>query len=568
MLTYLNISNYKLIDRLETEFSPGLNVLTGETGAGKSIILGALTTLLSGPAGSDFFRDRELPVVISAAFSPPASSRLRHQLEELGLAGDDNEIIFRRQITINRRGGLNNRVYLNDQPATNRTVAELAANLLEFVDQHQQQKLRDSRTALLLLDAFGDLQAMRDEFNTHFRRFREEERKLEDWRQQLREAARQMDYHLHQLTELEEAELDPQVELDLQARRRRLQQQEKLQGLAREAERLNYSGENSLLDNCYRLQELCDELHRRDESAPDCSESLVQVIDTLQEIHTSIDNYRKGLESGDDTIDEIENRLAVFERLKRKFATDIEGLIELRNEIAAKVSGWENRDQEDARRSRELEELRDRAETAARNLSRARAEQAARLTAAVNRHLQELNLPQARFAVEITTTAWQASGADRVTFRFSANPGETPAPLERTASGGELSRLLLALKTAVAGQYRIPTLVFDEIDTGLGGKTAAAVGRKLAAIATGHQVFSITHLPQVAAFADHHYVITKELEATDSSTRIRLHRIDPDNKRERIRELARMGSGDEITPESEAHARTLFETARKEQSQS
>ncbi len=565
MLTYLNIRNYKLIDRLETEFSPGLNVLTGETGAGKSIILGALTTLLSGPTGGDIFRDRKLPVVISAVFSPPVSPRLRRQLEELGLAGDDSEIIFRRQISINRRGGLSNRVYLNDQPATNRTVAELAANLLEFVDQHQQQRLRDPRMALLLLDAFGDLQTMRNEFQAHFRRFREEERKLEEWRQQLREAARQMDYHLHQLRELEEAELDPHVEADLQARRRRLQQQEKLQGLAREAEQLNYSGDNSLLDNCYRLQELCDELHRRDESAPDCSESLVLVIDTLQEIHASIDNYRKSLENEEDSIDAIENRLAVFDRLKRKFATDIEGLIELRNEISAKVTGWENRDREEARRGRELEELREQVATAARALSRARAEQATRLAAAVNRHLRELNLPQARFAVEITTAAWQNSGADRVAFRFSANPGEAPAPLEQTASGGELSRLLLALKTAVAGQYQIPTLVFDEIDTGLGGKTAAAVGRKLAAIATGHQVFAITHLPQVAAFADHHYVITKELSTTDSGTRIRLHYIDPDNEKERIRELARMGSGDEITPAAEAHARVLFETARKEQ---
>lgn len=557
MLTSLTIRNYKLIDRLECEFSPGLSVLTGETGAGKSIILNALAVLLGAPPGRDIFRDEEQPVAISAIFSPPENPAFQQQLEELGLAGGEEELILRRQIALNRRSGLTNRVYINDQPTTNRTIAALAAGLIEFVDQHQQQQLRDPGQALKLLDAFGGLEADREHYREQFQDWRQQERELLDWRRELAEAARQMDYYSHQLERLNRLELDPAKEKRLLERQQQYRQLGRLRDLAREAERLNYTDDNSLLDNCYRLQEVILELGRRDTSAPRFEEALTGIIDTLQDLHQECSVYLEKLEIDEETIEETEARLADLEQLKRRFATDLEGLIRLREELSAKVAGWENREQEEAdRRERVAQRHRAVTRTAA-VLSRKRRQQARVFGERVTRILQELHLPEARFLVEVEPADPGPTGADRVGFLFSANPGEKPAPLDRVASGGELSRLLLALKTVVAGHYRVPTLIFDEVDTGLGGRTAAAVGRKIAAIADRHQVIAVTHLPQVAAFADHHFVIAKNTLPQNRKTTISLEFIDPGAEEQRIRELARMGSGARISPQAEEHARRL-----------
>ena len=573
MLTSLAIHNYKLIDRLECEFSPGLSVLTGETGAGKSIILNALAVLLGSSPGRDIFRDPERPVSISAVFTLPETTTFRKELEELGLIdGGDEELILRRQLNLNRRGGLSNRVYLNDQPTTNRTVARLAAGLIEFVDQHQQQQLRDPGQALKLLDLFGDLEQEREAYRELYKTCRRREKEFEEWRQELAEAARQIDYYRHQLDKLNQVELDPEEEKTLHERQRQHQQLGRLRDLAREAERLTYTGDNALLDNCYRLQETILELGRRDTAAPRFEEGLTAVIDTLQDLHQECAEYLEKLEIDEATIEETESRLAALEQLKRRFATDVEGLIALRDDLSAKVASWEDRDREEAERRKEVETRRRESRQAAEALSRKRREQAEILGRKVSLALKELHLPEARFRVEVRETEINPNGIDDVAFLFSANAGEKPAPLDRVASGGELSRLLLALKSVVAGRYQVPTLIFDEVDTGLGGRTAAAVGRKIAALAGRHQVLTVTHLPQVAAFAYHHFVITKtsrpesskvknskaEKPATEKpKTEISLEAIDPADESRRILELARMGSGDRISRQAEDHAQRL-----------
>ena len=570
MLSCLTIHNYKLIDRLECEFNPGLSVLTGETGAGKSIILNALAVLLGASPGRDIFRDKKRPVSISAVFSLPETPAFRQQLEELGLideADGAEELILRRQLALNRRGGLSNRIYLNDQPTTNRTVTTLAAGLIEFVDQHQQQQLRDPGQALKLLDLFGNLEQEREVYRELYKTCRRREKEFEEWRQELAEAARQMDYYIHQLDKLNQVELDPEEEKTLRERQRQYQQLGRLRDLAREVERLTYTGENALLDNCYRLQETILELGRRDASAPRFEEGLTAVIDTLQDLHQECSSYLEKLEVDEATIEETETQLAALEQLKRRFATDVEGLIRLREELSLKVSSWENREHEEAERQKEVEARRQESRQAAAELSHQRRQQAEIFGREVSQVLKELHLPAARFRVEVRETELNLNGADEVTFLFSANPGEEPAPLDRVASGGELSRLLLALKSVVAGRYQVPTLIFDEVDTGLGGRTAAAVGRKVAALADRHQVLTVTHLPQVAAFADHHFVIAKtsrsespEVEGAKPEslkTAITLEAIDPGDESRRIRELARMGSGARISRQAEEHAHRL-----------
>ncbi len=563
MLKHLSISNYKLIDHIECDFNAGLTVLTGETGAGKSIILSALITLLEGRPGSDIFHDEKQSVIISAIFSLPQNPAFHSRLNDLGFAGDQDEIILRRHISRKSHGGINNRIYFNDQPTTGNTITALATHLIEFVDQHQQQNLRNPKEPLRLLDTYGDLLPLKEEYGNLFHEYQQHERRLEQWQQKISEAARQMDYYTHQRTELSDARLDPREEGELLARRRQYQQIGKLQELTREAEEISYSNNNSIIDNCYRLREISCELSRRDSGAPQVEEALTGIIDNLQEICKENRNYMSSLEVDEQTIEETEERLAILERLKRKFATDINGLIELCEELDERVKGWENRDTEKERLTLELAEKREKMLNAAEKLSQARQEQGKILARTVTEHLHDLNLAQARFLIKREDAPCSATGRDSITFHFSANPGEEPAPIGDIASGGELSRLLLAIKTTVAHRYQLPTMIFDEVDTGLGGGTAAAVGRKIADIAESCQVITVTHLPQVAAFADQHFIIDKISCPDKEQTKIRLIEIAPEKEQDRIRELARMGSGEEITKEAEEHARILRKEAGK-----
>jgi len=563
MLKHLSISNFKLIDKLALEFHPGLTVLTGETGAGKSIILSALNTLLGEKPGIDIFQDETLPVTIAAIFTLPQNAILHQKLNDLGFADAQDEIILRRHISLKNQGGLNNRIYVNDQPSTGTTVTAITGHLLEFVDQHQQQSLRQPKELLNLLDTYGNLLPLRAEYNNAFQAYRHFAQEYKNWELQISEAARQMDYYRHQLNELDGADLSSAEEDELLNRRRQYQQVGKLKELTREADELTYSGSNSIIDNCYRLQEIGTELSRLDHNAPQTGESLTDIIDTLQEVYKHNCSYMNSLDIDEQTIDETEERLAILEKLKRKFATDIEGLIQLRDELKEKVTIFENRDTEKEKKGIELKQMEQRMLEYAEQLSTARQKQGDALAATVSQHLNDLNLAHARFIITRQTIDPTATGRDQISFLFSANPGEEPTAIDKNASGGELSRLLLALKTALAHRYQVPTLIFDEVDTGLGGSTAAAVGRKIAAIAGKCQVITVTHLPQVAAFADQHLVIDKIITPENEQTLIQINEFSRDQESARIRELARMGSGEEITSEAEEHARALRREAGK-----
>ncbi len=568
MLKQLSISNFKLIDRLVLEFQPGLTVLTGETGAGKSIILSALNTLLGEKPGIDIFQDETRPVTIAAIFALPPNPELHQKLNDLGFNDSRNEIILRRHLSLKKPSGLNNRIYINDQPSTGATVAAIAGHLLEFVNQHQQQTLRRPKELLQLLDTYGDLLPLKAEYNKYFHLYRRFDQEYKDWELSISDAARQMDFYCHQLKELEDADLNSTEEDELLERRRQYQQIGKLKELTREVDELTYSNNNSIIDNCYRLQEICAKLTQCDRNAPQTQESLTDIIDSLQEVYKRNCNYMNSLDVDEQTIDKTEERLALLERLKRKFATDIEGLLKLRDELKEKVVTFENRDSEKEKKRLQLAELKAKMLKNAERLSTAREKQGNALAQTVNQHLNDLNLAHARFIVSREIIEPNPTGRDRISFLFSSNPGEEPTAIDKNASGGELSRLLLALKTAVAHRYQVPTVIFDEVDTGLGGSTAAAVGRKIAAIAEECQIITVTHLPQVAAFADQHLVIDKIVSPENDRTLIKLNEFAANQEDARIRELARMGSGEEITAEAEEHARALRREARKNQPRS
>ena len=360
---------------------------------------------------------------------------------------------------------------------------------------------------------------------------------------------------------LQQAQLEVNEEDELIRLQQRYQQREKLLDIATRAEHILYSGKQSIIDNCYQLTDLLDDLHRLDDGFSTHGQQLVPAMEILQDLRETMNSYLNGIEIDPQTIEENNLRLAEIEQLKRKFSCSYTGLFTLQDELQQQLAAWENHEikQQElqkicAKKQREMEVL-------ATELSQARKKQAQKLEQAVMTHLRDLKLQHSRFQIAIRDQDYNPAGKDQVTFLLSTNPGEKQAPLHQIISGGELSRFMLALKTAAAARDSIPTLIFDEADTGIGGAAAEAVGHKLASIARHHQVIAVTHLPQVAAWSDHHLTIKKQLAGNHSI--ITVKQLDHDNTEARIDELARMGAGEIISEITREHARELVQQARE-----
>jgi len=558
MLKSLTISNFKLIKSLHIEFEPHLTVITGETGAGKSILISALTTLLGSKPTRDSFADQGKKISLSASFSLADSPGLDKQLEEQGFSLDDEELLLKRVISLNN-DRLQNRVFINDQPATNNLLAILGNRLVEIASQHQQQSLLNPLKHLDFLDNYGNLHARRKKYEQAYAALTAARKQLQEWKQKEQEASREIDYLSHQLAILEQSHLSIGEEGELLAQQQRYRQREKLQELAYRAEQLLYSGDGSIIDSCYQLQDFITKLHDLDNSFNYSGQQLIPAMETLQDLHNSVSDYLAAVDIDPRIIEENNLRLAEIEQLKRKFQCSYAELFPLKDELEQQLENWRNHEV----KLQELENLcREKQETLkslAVELSAARKRQAKKLEQAVSSHLIDLKLEQTRFQAIIEEQDCQAKGKDKVTFQISTNPGEDPAPLHQVISGGELSRFMLALKTAVAARDTIPTLIFDEADTGIGGAAAEAVGHKLTSIAKNHQVIAITHLPQVAAWADHHLTIEKQLD--DAHPAIVVQQLDGKDAESRINELARMGAGEKISDISREHARELVQQA-------
>ncbi|NIA19014.1 MAG: DNA repair protein RecN [Xanthomonadaceae bacterium] len=564
MLKSLSISNFKLIDFLEVEFEPQMTVITGETGAGKSIIISALTTLLGDKPTREMFVDPTKKISLSAAFCLADFPTLREDLAEHGFPLDDEELFLKRIISL-KNDRLQNRAFINDQPATNNTLTTFGGKLVEIASQHQQQSLLHPQKHLDFLDLYGNLGTLRQHYEQAYAALVAARRQLLEWEQKEQEANREIDYLNHQLATLEQARLAVDEEDELMKLQQRHHQREKLLDLATRAEQIIYSGKQSIIDSCYQLTDLVKDLHRLDESFNVNGQQLIPAMEILQDLREIVSNYLAGIEIDPQTIEENNLRLAEIEQLKRKFRCSYADLFTLKDELQQQLANWENHE----RKQQELNELcikkQEVMEGLAAKLSQARQKQAKKLEQAVMNHLNDLKLQHSCFQVNIEEQDYKARGKDKVTFLISTNPGETPAPLHQVISGGELSRFMLALKTAAASRDIIPTMIFDEADTGIGGAAAEAVGHKLASIARNHQVIAITHLPQVAAWCDHHLTIKKQLAGNHSI--ITVKQLDNEKTEARIDELARMGAGEIISEITREHARELVQQATKKKTQ-
>src|SRR5215472_3374063 len=558
MLLELRAENYAVIDHAVAEFGPGLNLLTGETGAGKSILIDALVLLLGGKATSDVVRFGAEKAVVGCVFESTLGAE--QILEDNGIDPEGDEILLRREIGSSGKG----RVFVNNQPATVNVLRQLAPELALVHAQTETLMAFDAAQQRLLLDRFADLST--DEAGAAFAKWREVRERIEELRAAEADRLRLLDLWSFQAREIEGAAIvDAEEDARLETEKRVLANAERLFTGANAALELLYEGETSAESLVGGALKHVEDLAKFDERFRETVSALSAAKASVEDAAATLRDFAGDVTASPERLGEIEDRLAALERLKRKYGPGLAQVIAFGEEVSGKLNELENREA----RLKELEvELSSAAKSyrdAARRLSEQRVAAGKKLAKLAEKQINELAM-NAKFAVDVNTeeieSSWSASGWDRVEARIATNPGEPMKPLEEIASGGEMSRVMLALKVAVeegaaSSKKRktvLPrTLVFDEIDIGIGGRAAEAVGQKLKALARGQQVLCITHLPQIAAFADQHFLIEKTERRGRTQTGVR--RME---QGERVEEIARMLSGASLTETSRRHAEQML----------
>ena len=570
MLQEIRIQNYAVIDDLTVEFYPGLNLLSGETGSGKSIVVGALGLALGGRAAIDAIRTGCDRATITAVFRSPEQPAWRRWSEALGLEDrDGEEIIFRRIIHANGRS----RLLLNDQAVTLSAVRALADALVEVHGQNEQATLFSPESQLQLLDRFTGADDLRRQVAEYYEDRRQIESELESLNQNERDRLRTIDLLSFQLRELEQAELEPGEDVRLDEEKHVLAHREKIQTAVSAAYGALYDDESSACERVGVADRAIEELRPFDSSFDAQASVLREAKAQLEDVALTLRDYVKNLDSSPHRLEEVEDRLALLDRIKRKYGRTIDEAIAYREQVRQQLSSFEHSDERRQELERDLKQAAENYRKDAEQLSQRRHEAAGRLEKLVRKELAGLSMEKTRFAVRFDAAAGAgtgyggANGIDAIEFLISPNPGEDLRPLGRIASGGELSRIMLALKT-VLGAEKLgdgngarktvnPTFIFDEVDTGIGGRVAESVGQRLKRLAQIAPVICVTHLAQIACFADHHYYVEKFERGGRSHTGVRYL----SNEKLRAGELARMLSGSRVTEAVLKHAATMLKQA-------
>jgi DNA repair protein RecN (Recombination protein N) len=556
VLTELRVRGYAVIDDVRLELGPGLNVLTGETGAGKSILVGALSLLLGERASSDVVRAGEERSVVEGVFNLAGREETAERAREAGYPPEDGLLILRREVQREGR----NRVWINGSRATVGLAGELGSLLVDLHGQHEHQALLRPSNQRRILDAFAGARDRSRRVRRLFRRWKETREEAADLRERGRELSREEEFLRHKLQEIESADLEEGEVEELKAEENRLANSEELVSLASDLYRSLYEAEDSAVDRLARAGRSLGDLARIDPEAEEMAGMLEESRQLLQELGRRLGSYREAVDHDPARLEQVRARLDEIYRLERKYGGSVEAVLAEREEAREALRRLERVDEEAADLEEEAGRLREEWDEAAGKLSARREEAAERLEAAVTQLLPALGMEDGRFRVELRPRdAPSPEGAEAVEFLVSLNVGFEPGPLDRVASGGELSRVMLALKTVLAEVDEVPCLVFDEIDAGVGGEVAHQVARRLQEVAERHQVFVITHLPQIAARADVHYRVEKSRAGGRASTVV--DRLDGDD---RVEEVARMLGGDPGSRVSREHARELLEAARGE----
>lgn len=560
MLVELRAENYAVIDHAIATFGPGLNLLTGETGAGKSILVDALALLMGGKASADLVRHGADKAVVSCVFeSTPSAEAV---LEENGIDSEGADIILRREIQAGGKG----RVFVNNQAATVAVLRQLAPELALVHAQSETLSSFDQMQQRILLDRFGGIST--DEVAEAYAQWREAQSKLDDLLQGEQDRLRMVDLWSYQKKEIDAARLEAGEDEKLETEKRVLANAEKLYAAAMSAFDQLYEGGASAETALRAAERNLDELARYDNRFTESAQQLASARATVSDIASTVRDYAEGINASPERLAEIEDRLALLDRLKRKYGQSVAEVIAFGEDVTQKLLEVEDRDGILKKLRAEVAKSSDAYKKLAKALSAERKAAATKLAKQAEMQINSLAM-KVVFEIALTSSeeehAWTSAGWDSVEYRIATNAGEPLKPLHEIASGGEMSRVMLALKVAVEEstsktKKKIPTprtLVFDEIDIGIGGRAAEAVGQKLKALSRGQQVLCVTHLPQIAAFASQHLAVEKKEDHGRTKTQIRVL-----DDRARTYEVARMLSGAKVTDTSLQHAAQMIAASR------
>jgi DNA repair protein RecN (Recombination protein N) len=551
MLLELVVENYAVVERLRVHFHAGLNLLTGETGSGKSIVVDALGLLLGGRASAEMVRTGEPRARVAGIFDVRETKAVRQLLEPAGIEIEDGELLIEREIL----AGGKSRAFVGSRPVAASLLRELAPRLADIHGQHDQQLLFSSDSQREMLDLFAGSAELLERVASVYRAWRAAAAELEELERSEQEKLRLLDLWSFQRKEIESAALEPEEDARLENERRVLHNVQRLEEAANTAYQAVYDSPESALTLTRTAAKRLDELCRIDSSLEGLREHLKSADLSLQEVSFGLRDYLSRLEANPERIEEVETRLAGIDRLKRKYGQSIAQVLAFLEDVRRQIAAVEHAGERMAELRAAQKKLEAEFAQVAGELTEKRRSAARKLEKRVEGELAQLAMERTVFRVEITPDNWSENGSDRIDFLISPNLGEVPRPLEKIASGGEISRLALALKTCLAAPKTgtVRTLVFDEVDTGVGGGAAEGIGRRLKKLSAANQVLCVTHLPQIASFADHHYRVEKQ-ESKGRTVAV----IEELEGTARTREIGRMLSGQKLTPEALKHAEQLI----------
>lgn len=555
LLAEISIKNFAIIEALTISFKKGLTVLTGETGAGKSVIIDAISLLVGGRGSTEFVRHGEEKAEIEGLFLIEKGHPCYEKAFQFGIEIEEGMVVLQR--TLYKTGKSVCRI--NGKLVTISILREIGSTLVDIHSQHEHQDLMNEQKHLHLLDQFGgqEIQQALQEYRTIYDEFEKTLFTLKRLNQNEQEMAQRLDLLKFQANEIQEANLNLHEDEQLEEEKRKLANFERLY----ESLQLTYDtlrGENKALDWLSLAMNHIQEAAELDRQLDSESETISNSYYALEDLSVSLRNLLDSMEYDPQRLDFIEERLNTIYRLKRKYGKTIEDILEYASKIEEEIEEIENRESHIHQLLKQKDLLEKDLEIEGKNLSILRKKAAKTLTESIHRELKELFMEKTIFEVKFERNDFKKDGIDQVEFYLSTNPGEPLKPLSKVASGGELSRIMLALKSIFSKHQGVTSIIFDEVDTGVSGRVAQAIGEKIFKVAYHSQVLCISHLPQVAAMADHHMYITKKVEK--NRTKTFLQEL---NDTDRMKEIARMISGAEITEVTEKHAKEMIEMAEK-----
>jgi len=559
MLNRLTISNFAIIKHLDISFQPGLNILSGETGAGKSIIINAMNLILGGRASGDLIRTGCEEAMVEALFSIPPSGHLSELLQDLAIPFD-GELLIRR--SLHREG--RNRISINGTIATLQMLASLGDQLISISGQHEHQRLLRQDHHLSILDEFGGLLPAREAFSGLFNQYQSLREELQVLERQIAEIKDKQELTRFQREEIDGARIEEHEDESLLKEKVRLEHAEQLLSTVSQTYQELYESDGSLLSGLFDCARRLEKATRIDDRLGDIARTLAESRVVLEETAMSLREIQETIEMDPRRLEAVQERLEILNRLKRKYGPTLPDVLAFREQIATVMDEQHEKTEKRRELQSRLASLEEELLEAGYRLSDRRKKAARSLEKAVEKELHDLNMPNTRFRVAFldekervpgtrgALSMLRSEGIDQVEFLLAPNVGEVLKPLAKIASGGELSRIMLALKSILARSASVESVIFDEVDAGIGGAAAEVVGEKLVALSRFHQILCITHLPQIASKAHTHYQVRKNV--VDGRTETSILELDQE---ERVEEIARLLAGRKVTPQALAHAREM-----------